>query len=78
MRFVWDEKKERANQTEQGVSFELARLVFDDPHAISLRDDCKIKERWFTIGLVKVLVILLVVHTSENEDHDEIIRIISA
>jgi hypothetical protein len=28
--------------------------------------------------LVKVLVILLVVHTSENEDHDEIIRIISA
>jgi uncharacterized DUF497 family protein len=60
------------------LSTELASLVFDDPHAISLPDEFEKEERWLTIGSVKELLILLVVHTLENEAHEEVIRIISA
>ena len=31
MRFEWDERKNRANYAKHGVSFEVARLVFNDP-----------------------------------------------
>ena len=31
VRFEWDEAKNIANQRKHGVSFEEARLVFDDP-----------------------------------------------
>jgi hypothetical protein len=41
MRFVWDEKKAKSNKAKHGVSFELARLVFDDPCAVSVPDDCE-------------------------------------
>jgi|ERR1700683_3276351 uncharacterized DUF497 family protein len=78
MRFVSDEKKDRANRARHGLSFELASLVFDDPHAISVPDDSESDERWITIGLVHRLVILLVVHTLENVSNEEMIRIISA
>jgi uncharacterized DUF497 family protein len=78
MRFVWDDKKSRTNKTKHGISFELARLVFDDPDALSLPDEFENEERWLTIGRVKELVALLVVHTLETENNEEVIRIISA
>ena len=78
MRFVWDEKKSRTNKAKHRISFELATLVFDDPHAISLPDEFENEERWLTIGRVKEFAALLVVHTLENEDNEEVIRIISA
>ena len=78
MRFVWDDKKSRTNKTKHGISFELARLVFDDPDALSLPDEFEKEERWLTIGRVKELVALLVVHTLETENNEEVIRIISA
>jgi uncharacterized DUF497 family protein len=78
MRFVWDDRKNRTNKLKHGISFELARLVFEDPQAISLPDDFEKEERWLTVGRVKELVALLVVHTLENEDDEEVIRIISA
>ena len=79
MQFAWDEKKSEANKAKHGVSFELASFVFDDPHAMGLQDDCcETEERWLTIGLAKGVVILLVVHTLEDQDNEEIIRIISA
>jgi hypothetical protein len=31
MEFVWDEQKSRRNLAKHGVSFETAKLVFDDP-----------------------------------------------
>ena len=52
--------------------------MFDDPHAISLPDEFENEERWLTIGRVKELVALLVVHTLETENNEEVIRIISA
>ena len=78
MRYVWDESKSQSNLSKHKVSFEVASLVFEDPYALSIPDDCDSEDRWLTIGLVKGVLILLVVHTSEDENHEEVIRIISA
>jgi uncharacterized DUF497 family protein len=32
--FEWDARKAKRNDQRHGVTFELARLVFDDPNAI--------------------------------------------
>ncbi len=86
MRFTWGEQKNARNLAKHGVSFEHATLVFDDPRAVSLPDDCELEERWLTIGLVNGVLVLVVVHTLEqrvdkndNEDeNEEEVRIISA
>jgi uncharacterized protein len=78
MRFVWDEQKSRRNLAKHKVSFDLARLVFDDPLHLSIPDPYEGEVRWQTMGLVKGVVVLLVVHTVEEKDGEEEIRIISA
>ena len=80
MRFEWDERKNSQNRAKHGISFETARLVFEDPHAISIQDRYDNgEERWQTIGRVGHTVILLVAHTCSGEDEpEEVIRIISA
>lgn len=78
MRFEWDEEKNRSNRAKHKVSFERAKRVFDDPHHLSLRDDRETEERWLTFGLVDGAVVLVVAHTLEGDDDEEIIRIISA
>ena len=83
-RFEWDEAKNLSNQRKHnGVTFDEARQVFDDPLHISLQDRIEGGEpRWQTLGAVQGLVILVVAHTVTEEDADggsvEIIRIISA
>ena len=79
MIFAWDASKDRSNRRKHGVSFETAARVFEDPHAVSylervVDDD----ERWHTIGLAGGITLLLVVHTSEEQNGEEEIRIISA
>jgi uncharacterized DUF497 family protein len=79
MRFVWDERKSRSNRARHHVSFETAQLVFEDPFAMSLQDrTVEGDERWQTMGLVGAAVVLLVAHTYEEEDGEEVIRMISA
>ncbi len=81
MRFSWDERKNRSNRQKHRVSFETAALVFDDPYHISqLEREVEGESRWQTIGMVKGIHVLLVVHASpESEDEkEENIRIISA
>ena len=78
MHFVWDEAKSRRNLAKHRVSFELARLVFDDPFHLSIPDPYEVEERWRTLGMVQGVVILMVVHTVEENDGEEEIRIISA
>ena len=34
----WDEQKNQSNRVKQGVSFEIAQMVFDDPRAINIQD----------------------------------------
>ncbi len=79
MRFVWDEEKSRRNLAKHKVSFKTARLVFDDPQAVSRLDRVEDgEERWQTLGLAGGIVILLVAHTYREEGGEEVIRIISA
>jgi uncharacterized DUF497 family protein len=79
MRFVWDEEKSRGNLAKHKVSFETAKLVFDDPRTVSRMDRVEDgEERWQTLGLVGGIVVLLVAHTYLEEDGEEVIRIISA
>jgi len=79
MRFVWDKRKSRSNWIKHKVSFETAVLVFEDPFALSVQDRViEGERRWQTLGLVGDVVILLVAHTYDEEDGEEMIRIISA
>ena len=39
MRFEWDEHKNRQNRRKHDIRFETAELVFDDPFAMTQRDD---------------------------------------
>jgi len=79
MLFAWDERKNRLNRRKHGISFASAVRVFEDPVAVSYVERVVDgEERWHTIGLVAGLVVLLVVHTVEEENGEEKIRIISA
>jgi hypothetical protein len=79
MVFAWDEKKNRINRRKHGVSFETAARIFEDPNVVSYRDRVVgAEERWHAIGCAGGIAILLVVHTSEEQNGEEEIRIISA
>jgi uncharacterized DUF497 family protein len=79
MRFEWDEDKNRQNLRKHGVRFETAALVFDDPYAITQRDQAMDgEERWITVGAIGTGSILLVVHAFYERQNEEVIRIISA
>jgi uncharacterized DUF497 family protein len=61
------------------VNFELAQLVFDDPHQVCIQDRHENGgEHWQTIGMVGGTVVLLVAHTYQGIDNGEAVRIISA
>ncbi|HEX8757252.1 MAG TPA: BrnT family toxin [Steroidobacteraceae bacterium] len=77
--FSWDQAKGRSNQRKHGVSFETAKLVFEDAHHLSRQDRVVHGEqRWQTLGRVGDEV-LLVAHACHDTDQDgEYIRIISA
>jgi len=80
IRFEWDPRKSATNAREHdGISFELAQLVFEDElQERSYRGNEHGEERWWTLGMVGSTV-LVVVHTwIENDDEEDIIRIISA
>jgi uncharacterized protein len=80
MRFEWDDRKDEINRAKHGVSFETARLVFEDPMHLSLQDRHEAgEERWQTLGLVGGVVLVLVAHTYRVDPHgEEVIRIVSA
>jgi uncharacterized DUF497 family protein len=78
MRFEWDEDKNRRNLAKHKVSFETARLVFDDPHVLSIQDRVvEGEERWQTVGMVSGAV-LFVAHAYREATDGEVIRLISA
>jgi uncharacterized protein len=75
--FAWDERKNRINKQKHGVSFETARLVFDDPHHLTRQDrEVDGEPRWQTIGIVNGVHLLLVAHTVDEDE--EMIRIIGS
>jgi len=51
MRITWDEDKNRPNLAKHKISFETARLVFEDPfHVSRLQRFVEGEERWQTMG----------------------------
>ncbi len=80
MPWVWTDEKHWINKRDHGLSFDTARLVFDDPLAVSRVDPHPDGDRWQTVGLVG-MIFLFVVHTWPEPDPvtgDEVGRIISA
>jgi uncharacterized protein len=80
LRWDWDEKKNRLNRSNHGLSFEAAQYVFSDPLAVSRLDPYPDEERWQTIGLIGNMTVF-VVHTWAEPDPitgEENGRIISA
>jgi uncharacterized DUF497 family protein len=87
VRYEWDESKNLRNQrNHEGISFELAALVFEDEYCLIGADriDGETGEvRWHALGAARiapgVAAVLMVVHAYREDNHgEEIIRIISA
>lgn len=79
IQFDWDDNKDLSNQRKHKVSFDTASYVFEDSFLLSKLDNRYgyFEERWKTIGLVGS-VLLSVIHTIEDYNDEESIRIISA
>jgi uncharacterized DUF497 family protein len=73
--FEWDEAKAAQNYADHGVSFEVARRVFEDPFATERLDDRQDygEDRYSILGMVDGRI-LYVAYTLRNGT----IRIISA
>ena len=79
MRFEWDSGKSGRNLAKHGISFETAKLVFDDHLAMSqVNRAVNGEERRQTVGRARGIAVLLVAHTRYDEEGEEVIRIISA
>ena len=79
MRFEWDEAKSRHNRQKHGISFEVAKEAFSDPFCLTIRDSSRSdEERFWTMGRLENLVIVVIVHTMRDEGGEEVTRVISA
>jgi uncharacterized DUF497 family protein len=79
MLLAWDKAKNRMNRLKHGVSFETAARVFEDPASVSYVERVvEGEKRWHTIGRAGGIAVVLVVHTIEEQNGEEKIRIISA
>jgi uncharacterized protein len=77
MRIEWDEAKNRRNLLKHAVRFETAALAFEDPYALTQRDESTTEEeRWITLGSLGPATVLFVVHTWRERSEEEIVRII--
>ena len=75
MNFEWDENKNQANMVKHGISFEIAKDVFDDKNKmIALNRVVDKEERFQIIGEIDGLIVVMVVFTPRNGK----VRIISA
>jgi uncharacterized protein len=74
--YIWDETKNQSNQKKHGFSFQEGTLVFRDPFRVTIQDRIEGGEmRWQTFDLVRGVLLLIVVHTSD--DRGTVVRIIS-
>lgn len=78
LRFEWDQKKEKANVKQHGVSFHEACTVFYDENAIQFYDPDHSDEedRFILLGLSLKPRVLIVCHCFRESE--AVVRIISA
>ena len=75
MGFEWDKKKNEINLQKHEISFEDAELIFDGPVLASEdKRHSHAEVRIISIGEIKKVAVVIVVHTKRGEN----IRIISA
>ena len=75
MRFIWDPRKAASNLRKHSVTFEEARSVFDDEHAL-VQPDLTHEERLLILGMSGRARLLFVVYV--QLEADDVVRIISA
>ena len=75
--FEWNKLKALANKRKHGISFEEAKTIFYDDHAVQFDDPdhSEDENRFIMIGLSYKLRVLVVSHCERDKD---VIRIISA
>lgn len=79
--FEWDDAKAIANVRKHGVSFDVARTIFNDPLLLTVADleHSATEERWFSVGRsINGSVLSVVYLWSDVEPALTKIRIISA
>lgn len=76
--FEWDAAKEKANLRKHGISFEEARTVFFDEHAVQFFDSDHSEEvdRFILLGMSFKLRVIVVCHCFRESE--SAIRLISA
>ncbi len=77
IKFVWDKNKAVLNKKKHGVSFEEAKTVFYDDHAIEFfdPDHSESEDRFIMLGMSFMARVLVVCHCVREKG---VIRIISA
>ena len=77
--FEWNLQKDEENSAKHGVSFDLARYVFNDPAHYTGEGYIESGElRYDTLGRVSEHLVLRVTHTERPHDDMAKIRILSA
>ena len=78
LKFQWDAAKEKANIRKHGISFEEARTVFYDEHAIQFfdPDHSEDEDRFILLGMSFKLRTLVVCHCFRESE--TLVRLISA
>ena len=78
LRFVWDERKNRANQGKHGVSFEEAQTAFHDENAKVYfdPDHSEDEDRFILLGMSLQVRVLVVCHC--YREGESVVRIMSA
>lgn len=76
--FEWDRRKEKANVSKHGVSFEEARSAFYDEFAIQFfdPDHSEAEDRFILLGISHKMRVLIVCHCFRESE--TVVRIISA
>ena len=71
IRFEWDPVKAAINLRKHGIGFDIAVLAFADPFALTGQDRIEDGEqRWQTLGTVAGELLLVVAHTSRDDDEE--------
>ncbi len=68
--FEWDEVKAKGNIRKHGISFDLARTIFNDPRLLTVADleHSETEERWFSVGSASNGAVLSVVYLWSEVD----------
>jgi uncharacterized DUF497 family protein len=76
--FEWDAAKDKANLRKHGISFEEARTVFYDEHAVQFfdPDHSAEEDRFILLGMSFQLRVIVVCHCFRESD--SVIRLFSA